>query len=447
MAGKSRLVTHNDPLNSANRLQNTGFYAAHSSEEKNLPIEGKSIPEELQLHHTGTRVSIIGFDTNAYPKWKDEIIASAAKHFFYAIHHQKLNVIVSSSTSSEEINNQTLESALNKCGADDPTHWYYRCIRDETPEVTRSSGQFNDMGKMRVWINTHDDAPKRLAHINRRGMFITDRRQFGENPFCPYGSAGWAPWCAVSMADSDETDSFIRALEPPAHDAVEVKRLKNYISKEETTSELRFQRAEISTLIKNKINDHNQSKSRNIEELADLFPDISDLKSGTTANLKWRKKPERVAVNQFHRANTGTTGDETVVEVNPEPGGGNANGTRRPKNNGTKDPAGEEVSVLKASRVMRISSDTIVLSLHLTEEAIKKEMYFALLSAGEQYVDPTEYLPISSASSKSLVNCEVSDNVIKIHDIVSDTILINVTLKGEIPYTGYSIKEITLKNK
>ncbi len=440
MAGKSRLVTHNDPLKPEIRLQNTGFLAAHDL-DINHPIEGISIPNEFVLKNTGTRVVILGFDTSAYPNWKDEIIKSTAKHFFYAIHNQNLEVLVSIDEKSEEINNHTLESALNKCDDNENARWYYRCIRDETPEITKSSGQFSDMGNMRVWINTDDDAPKRLAHINRRGMFITDKRQFSENPFCPYGSAGWSPWCAVSMADSDATDSFIRKMEPPAHDAVEVKRLRHHLLQENATSELRFQRDEITKFIKIRINDSIELKSNNVDELAHLFPDISDLESEKTTSLKWRKKSERSS-RQRHSGDDDGEDGVTVSDNNGSNGPSGNNGNAIPRG-GSNENGNNEIFVLNSSRVMRTSSQTVALSLHLSDQDAKNGVRFALLMAGEQFVDSSEYLPIASANSESLTTCEVSNNVVSVSGIVCGTTYIEVSLKGEVPYTGYSVKKIT----
>lgn len=92
--------------------------------------------------------------------------------------------------------------------------------------------------------------PKRTAHINTRGMLITDARQFNANPFYPErGTGSWvAVASGVTMSADDNTDRNLRRLEPLAHDALHYKQLDNPDEVEQVHKELLFLQKEINRI-------------------------------------------------------------------------------------------------------------------------------------------------------------------------------------------------------
>lgn len=467
LVGKTRLATHDDPDNPANRLQHIGFYGMHGK-SVNHPIEGGDMPNEFILTDTGSRVLIAGFDWQRLcPDWFDEVIQSAAQNFFYAIHHQNLTVSVVRENAPQgerpdfELNNQTLEMAIDRLPARDPARWHYLCIRDETPEITKPSGQLDGMGAMLLWVNADSDAPRRTAHINRKGMLITAERVFDKNPFHPYGGASWpAAWCAVSMAETDETEAYIRRLEPPAHNELSYKLLSDRAEQDAAKLELQLQREQITEIIRRRINADVSKRSANVEELAELFPDLPDLDSEQAVDIEWTKRRERSNADlkmtvvlspeddgyvEDYRATVTTddedeTDDDDRVEDEDEEQEGEIRETQERYR--TRDYTGDSEALIRASRVMRTSPREITVALTIPDGAFERAARFAVCPAGEQYVDSNERLPVTAVHADSLVSTSVSDGVITLRGLPGAQTRLRLTLDEEVSYTGYSVIEV-----
>ena len=290
LAGRSQLVSHDHPDQPDFRLQQTGFWAIHS-EKPNQPVEGPSIPRSLRLEQQGTGLFIIGFDTGAYPDWAEETALATVTQFFYAIHTRKLVVTIDEGTGTvpRVIDHDTLPIELDNCSPDDPTRHYWQAIVDNKPILTEPSGRLDQMGQLEVWVSAAKGAPRRTAHINRRGMLITDARLFSTNPFYPSGGAGWPDWCAVTMAHDESADAYIRRMEPPAHDAIHYRQLRNRDLQRAAEYEVRAQRDQVSRMVKERIDDALAETSNNVDELAELFPDVPELNQGVH-DLRWRDR-------------------------------------------------------------------------------------------------------------------------------------------------------------
>ena len=466
LVGKTRLATHDDPDDPADRLQHIGFYGMHGK-GVNHPIEGGDMPNEFILSDTGSRVLVAGFDWQRLcPDWFDEVIQSATKNFFYAIHHQNLTVSVVRENAPQgertafELNNQTLEMAIDRLPARDPARWHYLCIRDETPETTKPSGKLDGMGDMLLWVNADSDAPRRTAHINRKGMLITDARVFDKNPFHPYGGASWpAAWCAVSMAETDETEAYIRRLEPPAHNELSYKLLSERAEQDAAKLELQLQREQITEIIKRRINADVSKRSANVEELAELFPDLPDLDGEQAVDIEWTKRRERSSADlktnvvlspeddryvEDYRA-TGTTDDEDATdddEIDVEDEEQDIEIRETQERYRTRDYSGDSDALIRASRVMRTSPREVTVALTIPEGAFERAARFAVCPAGEQYVDSSERLPVTAVQADSLVSTSVSDGVVTLRGLPGVQTRLRLTLDEEVSYTGYSVIEI-----
>ncbi len=327
LAGRSLLVSHNDPHQPEIKLQQTGFWAVHSP-KLNQPLEGPNIPQSLRLKESGTGIFIIGFNTGNYPRWDDETAKAAVTHFFYAIHTKKLVVIIDKGdgTAPRIINRDTLPIELENLPSNDPTHHYWQAIADNNPEITEPSGRLGQMGQLQLWINTGKGAPRRTAHINRRGMFITDSRQRGDNPFYPRDGTKWPEWCAVTMAQDEMAETFIRQMEPPAHDAIHVKQLRETNQQQTADLEVRHQREQITKIIRDRIDQTLLEAGSNISELARMFPDLPDLSQGVHS-IKWREvqhmersneDTEQIEESEENETDEDPSG-EPDIEVTPDP--------------------------------------------------------------------------------------------------------------------------------
>ena len=90
LQGKATFTGHLDPDRSGVDLQHIGFY----SQDDGGPLMGMSIPEFFRLDDSGTGVFIMGFNPHS-SAWVNQVVTSVIENFFYAIHHQRLAVEVS----------------------------------------------------------------------------------------------------------------------------------------------------------------------------------------------------------------------------------------------------------------------------------------------------------------------------------------------------------------
>ena len=293
MSGRSQLVSHDDPDRPDgpdHRLQQIGFLGIHEV-KPNMPVEGPQVPQPFRLNQQGTGVFIISFDTSIHHDWINETAKATVTQFFHAIHARKMAVTIEDGdgTNPRVISHDTLDIELENCAPNDPTRHYYQAITENGPILTAPTGRLGQMGSLQVWISTAQGSPRRTAHINRRGMLITEARPFSDNPFYPSGGTGWPHWCAVTMAHDERADEFIRRMEPPAHDSIHYRQLGDPNERDTAEFELRHQREQITAVIRERIDVELGRASTNVDELAELFPDVPDLGQGVH-DLKWRER-------------------------------------------------------------------------------------------------------------------------------------------------------------
>ena len=179
LQGKATLTGHPDPDGTDDDLQHIGFYSL----QEYGPIMGRDVPKFFQLAETGTGVFIMGFNPHS-SDWVDQMATAVIENFFYAIHHQNLTVeILPEDGSPVRIDHQTIDYLFQRLSPvnRNAVH-YYRAIRDLPEDDIEVSRRFRDLGRLRAYIFFADDLPRRIAHINRNGMLITDSREQKSNP-------------------------------------------------------------------------------------------------------------------------------------------------------------------------------------------------------------------------------------------------------------------------
>ena len=462
MAGRSQLMTHEDPAETGARLQNVGFLANHH-EGYNQPIEGPRIPGPFQLRDCGTGVFIIGFRGERFPEWVKLATKEILRNFFHAIHVRALEIHLQDGEDAapSTIDQQGLDAEMEALGEKDRSRHYFQAIRGE-PQETRPSGRLGPPKRMKLWTSTDRNAPKRLAHLNRRGMLITDERRTRDNPFTPYGGGSWAPWCAVTMAADEETDRFIRRMEPATHNAVHPGELQDPAEREEATEELGCQRAQIAKMVRDQIERDNTTKSSNITELAELFP---DLPMDEGADMEWRESQ----LPQERRGRTekpaGTNQDDDEDEGRDEDEDGNEDEGRdededgdenkdtrntdggQPRNRrGQKDP-GETGSAgpLENSRIIRTSPDSFAASFTMPD-ARNNTLRLSLRTAGEQHQYNEEKVRAGEVSQTGdlLGRATTEDGDIIVQAPAGTPIVLMISTEG--PETRYSGYKLTLQD-
>ena len=381
MAGRAQLRSHDDPGKPGERLQNIGFLAKHQDLNQdregdwNQPIMGPEIPQAFHLDESGTGIYILGFNQREYPDWQRQIARAAVSQFFAAIQMGLLTISIEAQGKTKKIGLQTIEEEIEALPANDHrTRHYYRAFREAEAILTNPSGRLDGMGRLKLWISTEREAPSRLAHINRRGMLITDSRERRDNPLYPRGGTTWAAWCALTMAGDEKTDAFLRRMEPPAHDAIQTSQLREQNDRDAAIQEMETHRGQIRNLVRDALDQSHRKNSTNIEELAKLFP-ITGRTPGSDLKFHERKLPVNPDQPIEHEddGNSTRSGDNKAENRTGE--GGNNPGERDPK------PA---VTRLRQTRILRIGPQDLVMAF-TTPQDQEDDIRFSLRAAGEQY--------------------------------------------------------------
>ncbi len=450
LAGRSQLVTHNNPEQPEERLQQTGFWAIHS-ETPNQPVQGTDIPQPLRLEQKGTGIFIVGFDKDIYPNWAAETAQAVVTQFFHAIHTRRLAVVIKENPYAlpRVIDYNSLPIELDNLPPDRPTRHYWQAITDNDPVLTQPSGRLDQMGQLQVWISTAKGAPRRTAHINRRGMLITDERTHSTNPFYPSGGTGWPEWCAVTIAQDESTEAYIRAMEPPAHDAIKYGQLRDSNRKRAAEREVRAQREQITRLIKERIEDTLTEANSNVEELAELFPDLPDIRQGTH-DLKWKER-------QYHEPSSNIVDETSAIEdPDSEPGTLDPEGDHR-ESSEREDENDENFNepeiprtspkpdehTIRHARIIRTGPDELAMTF-TTPPQPTGTIRFRIKAAGEQYQKYEESIPLAGITQTGslLTKAGLNGNIIEVTAPPDTPVTLRLTLdSGTAPYHSYSIAQ------
>ena len=138
------------------------------------------------MTETGTSVFIMGFNPHS-SDWVNQVATAAIENFFYAIHHQNLTVsIVPENGNPVRIDHQTIDYLFERLTPinRNAVH-YYRTIRDLQEGDVEMTRRFKGLGQLKAFIVFAEGSPRRIAHINRNGMLITDSREQKVNPLAP----------------------------------------------------------------------------------------------------------------------------------------------------------------------------------------------------------------------------------------------------------------------
>ena len=179
LQGKATLTGHPDPNGSGEDLQHIGFYCLRGGE----PIMGRNVRQFFRLKETGTAVFIMGFNPQS-SNWLDQVATAVIENFFYAIHRQNLTVeIVPKDGATVMIDHQTIDYLFERLAPinRNAVH-YYKAIRDLPKDDLEVTRRFKDLGPLRAYIAFGEGSPRRIAHVNRNGMLITDSREQRSKP-------------------------------------------------------------------------------------------------------------------------------------------------------------------------------------------------------------------------------------------------------------------------
>ena len=447
-AGRCQLRSHSDPQTSE-RLQHIGFLAVHDEDNKNYndPIQGPEIPQVFQLAETGTGIFITGFDNQAFFDWPNRTRDTTIKNFFAAIQHGNLTVEIKAEDPNNcfKIDQSSIGTLIADLPPKDETRHYYQAIKNEG-KSTAPSGKLTQFGNLHLWITTEPDSCRRLAHINRRGMLITESRQPSENPLYPYGGGSWAPWAAVTIATSEDADRYLRKMEPPAHDSIKPALLKSPNDEATARDELRNQQDQIRNRIRDEIDSLHKDQSENIRELADLFPgmpiqgeqidtSVRPINRNDSQALRPEQEVQQVddpdndedeEQNRKNNSNEGNNGENDKERTNE------GERQQRQQQQRSEEQQSGSRRALRGLRIIKQNPTTLFMTFK-TPPNEEETVNFDLRVAGEQYMSSEERISIREVTEMAdlTIQCSHQNGTIQVSAPADTTV--NLRIETEEP--------------
>ena len=381
LQGKATLTGHTDPGGSGEDLQHIGFYC----QDQDGPIEGRGIHQFFKLKETGTGVFIMGF--NPYSSnWVKQVATAVIENFFFAIHHKNLIVeIIPKDGSRCRIDHETIDflfeqlTPINRSAVH-----YYRVIRDLSVDDVEVTEEFNEIGRIRAFIDFKEGSPRRIALINRNGMLVTDSREKKVNPLAPRGRSLWPDFVGVIVPETDDGDNWLRRMENPSHDSLSPGQLRSERDRRDAEKLLKKARRELGEIIERKAGVDKYGTASNIDELAGILPDRDNAQGDRTLRtqvVETRATPiDLVQVSE--EANDNRGGERGT------PGEG-----KRSKGQGTRDRTGEwtddnepasqsqHVALLQRVRLIPLSSSEAIVAFDPTRDP-PQQVRLSLTPAG-----------------------------------------------------------------
>lgn len=340
--GKSILQTHNDPENPSVQTRGTGFYGL---KEKCYPLLNDAIPSwATQLRksvteETGTSIFIpyTSFTKKLYPVTIIMVVAN----FFYAIHSGKLEVTIG----DEEISKETLlnhfqksKEILEKYEDEIEISYVKDCFMSidtilEPDE--KNAQQIQGFGQVKWFLRVREDLNKRVGLARSTGMLITQKpphlKQFAKTkPFDMF-------ICVIGKDGSD----FLKKLENPTHDKLELDRLGEENEKRDAQKKYKAFTERIRDII-NRYAKVDDSTEEDVTELGSLFSDLSNATEDAQDNLeRGRKLLIKDGPSRRPSSLRSHGGDSQTVETNDTWGRGARGGDGETMNEGGDIPSSE----------------------------------------------------------------------------------------------------------
>ncbi len=446
MAGRAVLVSH--PCSKdGTMLQNIGFLTDSDGEA----VWGQDIPQPFRLRHTGTGLWILGFRPGT--GWQANAIKATVDNFFPAIHHRKLVVHIRDAPDVEPvtIRHDTIEELFDTGTRKSDSLYFFRAIRQVAVGTTNPTGI---LGSLDVYVCQDEQAPNRVAYVNRRGMLITatkERRK--SNPFHPArgASTGWSNYAAVIIAANDATDRQIRKMENPAHDEISVGRLPHGDPKK-IKDAMYDAGNQITDILNRRLGSQEEIARSNLRELASLFPDFDPDVPGNRELVTRIIQPPSTShstrpltTDEDPEANnTSLISDPAGEEIGFGGGGGTGGGGT---GGGGTGGGGRQSSLRKSAPqtiqemvIMRTGADELKLALSM-KPGQNGKAYITLHPGGEEFRYANR-IPIRSVRTSSAKVSE-ANNVLTVTPPANHQghITIVLGIDPDIPASGYRFYE------
>ena len=442
LQGKATLTGHSDPDGSDDDLQHIGFFRL----QEDGPIKGRGIPEFFQLAETGTGVFIMGFNPHS-SDWVDQVATAVIENFFYAIHHQNLTVeIVPEDGSPVRIDHQTIDSLFERLTPinRNAVH-YYRAIRDLPEDDVEVTRRVRDLGRLRAYVVFAEGSPRRIAHINRNGMLITDSREQRVNPLAPRGRSLWPDFVGVIVPDTDAGDLWLRRMENPSHDSLSSGQLRSEEDRREADKRLRQARRELGEIIERRAEIGRYGEASNIDELAGILPDQDDILGDRTLKtqvVETRTTPSDVVEVAGEITDEGGGDGEDPGDGSGGGGTGTEEGGGAGKDGNRPVRHRDHRAVLRRVRYIPLSSSEAIVAFNPTSDP-PREVRLSLTPAGtDRDLRGTRPVAITEATRVGDVEepLSVNDGEIVFTPDSNDRVMIKVIADGNLDRHAFRLR-------
>ena len=210
--GKTILVSHVDATGIKRRR--TGYLGSGDFS----PLEDGQVPEHFQMRQPGLAVYIPGYtpETN----WQEESISSAIEHFFHAIIHEGLEIMVDSNA----VTSQTIDEHNHLIT--DRTAGFITASR--TTPVAETD--IDDIGHVTLRLVSSDygiKSGRQVALVRDAGMMITDRLRDMGLPGLGRFPPHWQSFSAIIECRSSGQPSVLRESESPSHTSISTQQISD----------------------------------------------------------------------------------------------------------------------------------------------------------------------------------------------------------------------------
>ena len=368
----------------------------------------------------------MGFNPHS-SDWVNQVATAAIENFFYAIHHQNLTVsIVPQGGNPVRIDHQTIDYLFERLTPinRNAVH-YYRTIRDLQEGDVEMTRRFKGLGQLKAFIVFAEGSPRRIAHINRNGMLITDSREQKVNPLAPRGRR-------------------LRRMENPSHDSLSSGQLRSEESRREADTRLKQARRELGGIIERKAEIGRYGEASNIDELAAILPDQDDPLGDRT--LKTQVIETRTTLSDIVEVAEETEGEGGGEGEDSGRGSGGGNGTE--EGGGTGRDGNRPIRqrnrrpILRRVRYIPLSPGEAIVAFNPTADP-PKEVRLSLTPTGTDR-DPqgTRRVAITGATTVGDVEepLEVNDGEIVFTPDSDERVTIRVSADGDLDRLAFRLR-------
>ena len=213
--GKVRLSSFLDESGDVRR--GIGDYGLENGRSVSSVRQIEDIPPFFQRTEQGTDIYIVGYQT-LEEDWTKLLLNSLLNNFWAAIHFDELDVeLAENGNLLHRVSQENLEELMTEyAGGKEDSLNFYLAVKDPTKRI---DGELPRLKNVSLFVKTGEGYPKSVQMMRKSKMVVYTIDNYRVLP---------EQYAAVFICESDEGNKLLRDLEPPAHDAWDAERNKQF---------------------------------------------------------------------------------------------------------------------------------------------------------------------------------------------------------------------------